>query len=126
MKYTLIFENNLQHLGHDEALIEINDSIKSKKELIELYKSRLHFPYKGETNWDGFYDILSDLYWTDINKTIVFHSSFPQLRDDDLKTYLETIFDLINSGEEGGKSLKFVFKKEDQEKVMNYLSSYKT
>lgn len=123
MKYLLAFENKKIKEGNFEIFFEVPGSLSSKKDLINLFRNELNFPDKTGSNWDAFYDILSDLYWLDIKEVVVYHDSLPQLNENDLIIYLETIRDLLKNSDKMGKILKFVFNDRDKEKVQSLMQT---
>lgn len=123
MKYVLVFEDRKIKDNDYEMFIEVPSSLNSEKTLISFYRTELNFPeYFGySSNWDAFYDILSDLYWLDVKEVVVYHDSLPQLNKDDLLIYIGIIRDLLKNSDETGKVLKFVFNIKDKEEIQSLL-----
>lgn len=121
MKYILAFEDGIMKENNNEKHIEIPRSMNSKKDLIGLFRKELKFPDYFGSNWDAFYDILSDLYWLDVKEVVVYHDSLPQLNKDDLLIYIEIIRDLLKNSDETGRILKFVFNIKDKEEIQSLL-----
>jgi hypothetical protein len=123
MKYILTFEDEIQKKVDSDRFVEIPSSTSTENDLISLYRKELSFPeYFGtSSNWDAFYDILSDLYWLDINKIVIYHESLPQLDEKDIRIYMGIINDLIKHSDEDGKTVEFIFNTRDKEKIQYLL-----
>ena len=123
MKYVLVFEDERIKDSDYKKFIEIPSSLNTEKNLISFYRKELNFPeyFGSNSNWDAFYDILSDLYWLDVKEVVVYHDSLPQLNKDDLLIYIEIIRDLLKNSDETGRILKFVFNIKDKEEIQSLL-----
>lgn len=121
MKYVLVFEDEKIKERSCEKFFEVPCSLDSKKDLINLFRNEMNFPDNTGSNWDAFYDILSDLYWLDLKEVVVYHDSLPQLKENDLIIYLETIRDLLKYSDKTGKVMKFVFNVKDKEKIQLFM-----
>lgn len=123
MKYILTFEDEIKKKVDSDRFVEIPSSTSTENDLISLYRKELSFPeYFGtSSNWDAFYDILSDLYWLDIHQVVVYHDSLPKLGEKDFGIYIGIISDLVKHSDEDGKTVKFIFNTRDKEKIQSLL-----
>ena len=117
MKYILVFEDEKIREDDHEKFFEVPSSLTSEEDLINLFRKELNFPDYFGSNWDAFYDILSDLYWLDLKEVVVYHDSLTQLKENDLLIYIGIIRDLLKYSDKTGKVLKFVFNVKDKERV---------
>jgi len=80
----------------------------------------LRFPdYYGE-NWNALYDCLRDFSWIDKKGIALVHTTLPNLSDEELRTYIEIIFDASQDWKDGEEHyFKVIFPKETEEVINN-------
>lgn len=91
----IVNENNV-------CIIELNEVSDLTALLNELYL-KLKFPNYFGFNWNALSDCLRDLDWIEEKEIIIIHRKLPLLQENDLKVYLNVLFDAVNDWKEGEK-----------------------
>jgi hypothetical protein len=80
-----------QHLD-DTVVAELDDRLKSKRELLDSLASQLQFPDYFGRNWDALNDCLRSLDWINQRRIVLHHKALPMPGiPSDQKTYLEIL-----------------------------------
>lgn len=99
--------------------ILIDDSLQSKREVIDRIEQALDSPYDKD-NWDGFNDVLRDLQWLKESQVVLIHKSLPSLTSWDLHIYLDILEDIAEPTD-STKDFEVYFLVDDKEKIDFFL-----
>lgn len=88
--------DNLENIESKSSLIVVlNESISSKRILLEKISMSLKFPpYFGE-NWDALNDCLNDLSWITEKDIDIIHRDIPKLEMSDLLIYISILQEVL-------------------------------
>lgn len=92
---------DMVNIHEDGIVITLNKEYFSGKDVAKDIESQLPINHDLEVeNWDAFYDNLCSLdyeLYKKINSVTIIHSSYLDVNDDSMITYLQIIFDACNS-----------------------------
>lgn len=112
------------HIEPDRVRLRVTPSLSSREGLFDAYESAFSFPDYFGRNWNAFIDLMSDLSWIDSDEVAVMHDGLPGLPEEDLRTYLECLQDVLSRARPTDRPrVRFVFRGADRERIRLLLSS---
>jgi len=89
--------------------------VNGQDELHSKLSEVLRFPdYYGD-NWNALYDCLRDFNWIEKEGIVLVHTELPNLPNEDLKVYVDILFDAMQDWKEGeGHYFKVIFPEESE------------
>jgi hypothetical protein len=104
------------------ADVSVDDSTKTKEQLLQTIARGLGFPdYFGE-NWDALIDCLSDLSWLSQSTATIDHIVVPPLPERDLRLYLESLVDaMARRAPDDVPRIRIFFRIQDRSKIESSL-----
>ena len=111
MKGFLFIDNPQSYFSDVEFVANLSRS-DGKSALFEQLKDRLRLPDYFGMNWDALLDCLRDFNWIEEHGIVLVHDDLPTLSEENLKIYLQILFEAIQDWKEGEEHyLKAVFPK---------------
>jgi RNAse (barnase) inhibitor barstar len=97
MKDYFIYELPPSDYGKEVVRLTLDSSF-TEELLYTAYDETLRFPYFGR-NWDALLDVLGCLYDIDEYEIQIVHTELPNLSDDDMRIYIEILYDVCDKWE---------------------------
>ncbi|MGE0562549.1 MAG: barstar family protein [Flavobacteriales bacterium] len=121
------FLNNPVPYNSSDIFVVHISGINNKNELLKQLNNKLLFPDYFGFNWDSLLDVLCDFHWIKQREILIIHDDLPSLDKTNFKTYLEILFEAINTWKnwENGQIhyLEVVFP-EQNKKLIQQLGHY--
>lgn len=104
------FINSPQSFISDVDFVAHLSGLNSEDELFKQLCVKLELPDYFGYNWDAVSDCLRDFHWIEQQKIILVHDDFPLLKEHELSTYLQVLFEAVQDWKDGEEhSLEVVF-----------------
>jgi RNAse (barnase) inhibitor barstar len=122
---TITFLDNINEYKLIKGYVVVLSSfVKSKEELLTDLCEKLHFPDYFGNNWDSVSECLRDLHWVKEKRINIIYEDIPQLKEDDLKIYLDLLVSVINDWKEDEEHyIEVVFPERVEKQIMAILKS---
>ena len=95
------FTSNPSCYSCDGVFVAHICNVHNKKELLIQLSDKLSFPPFFGFNWDALFDVLRDFSWIEQKIIVLVHDDMPQLKEQELKIYLEVLADAAQDWKKG-------------------------
>ena len=111
MKKIIFLEIPSSYLNCDE-FIAVVSKVEGKNKLLNTLDVALNFPDYFGHNWDALHDFLRDFSWIEKKGVVLVHIEIPKLSSEELKTYVEILFNVVKDWKDGEEHyFKVIFPK---------------
>ncbi len=122
MRHFNFVENIDSYRLSESFWIVVDNSVKSKEELLKELYNKLQLPDYFGFNWDALYDCLMDFHWINKKRIILIHEKLPLLSADELKIYLRILIEATDSwNNDEEHNFEVVFPKQLQKTVQQLI-----
>jgi RNAse (barnase) inhibitor barstar len=117
------FLNNPVTYCDDTEFVAYLSNVNGENVLHTKLSEILKFPdYYGD-NWNALYDCLRDFSWINKKGIVLVHIDLPKLSDEEFRTYIEVLSDVIQDWKEYEEHyFKVIFPKEAEEIIKKTIS----
>jgi RNAse (barnase) inhibitor barstar len=118
------FTGNPSHYSRDGVFSAHIYNAHGKKELLIQLSDKLSFPSFFGFNWDALFDVLRDFSWIEQKTIVLIHDDMPQLKEQEMKIYLEILADAAQDWKKGeNHDLEIIFPESDKTKIQQILNA---
>lgn len=97
--------------------------VKDENDLFRELNDILAFPDYFGDNWNALFDCLRDFSWISKRGVALVHLEIPILSEEELMTYFEIIFSAVEDWTDTDDHyFKVIFSKEDEPKIMKFIT----